>query len=759
MLETSGNHVEKKIDINRHPNRHISSNTNITMPKTAKVCKGSSAKKAPKKGGVAGAVGALANPYKIGIPQWVRIDPRQVPNSAGGFSWKVPDETLLTRFLIMGDNSKSYYAKTGQDSISEVADVIFRMMTTDVGFRKLVDMTVEVSVEGRAPKQEPTMIAICSAIVFAHTNEQKAYALEAAKKCIRIPTHLFMLVGYIKSLSQNKAVKGNGFGRGVRNLLCDYYYSRSGRELARLCTKYANREGWTHKDLICLIHLDPRKLKDDGARLLIEMIMTKDIEAFKLKLQAIPGLPISSSHQSQAPSPAPAPAKLQAVAATGKDVKVGFSVVSGPLAGEQLVLVVKDTEPLFSVRKQFKELGAGKVSFAYMGNTVSPTATLKDLNYTPESKVFAREDTTPDAVEVKPSEVKPSEVKPAQLKPEDAWVVIEKQRPAIDQLAATADYLRSVFQMKACEQSKNVETAVSLITKSGLEREHVPSPLFSAIPVWEALLYSGKGMGLEALMRNLGKFSSIGLMGVPKHRDYIVKRLSDAASVLESKLHPLKLLVASKVYSQGAGDLGKLTWKVDGFILNALTTAFKLSFGNVPKSGKRMMIALDVSGSMSTPCAGAKNLSCREGSAAMALVQVAVEGVENVHVRGFCSIFHNFDGKIRPEMSVQDAINATNVPFGSTDCALPMVRALQEGLKIDTFVIYTDSETYMGTIHPQVALQQYREKTGINAKVVVVGMVSNCLSIVDPLDQNTLNLAGFDTATPEIISLFASGKI
>jgi hypothetical protein len=268
------------------------------------------------------------------------------------------------------------------------------MMTTEAGFRKLVDMTVEVSVEGRAPKQEPTMIAICSAIVFAHNNEQKAYALEAAKKCIRIPTHLFMFVGYIKSLSQNKAVKGNGFGRGVRNLLCDYYYSRGGRELARLCTKYANREGWTHKDLICLIHLDPRKLKDDGARLVIEMIMSKDLDAFKLKLQAIPGLPPSAAHQSLFP----AAAKLQVVAppvvATSKDVKVGFSVVSGPLAGEQLVLVVKDNEPLFSVRKQFKELGAGKVSFAYMGNTVSPTATLKDLSYTPESKVFAREDTT-----------------------------------------------------------------------------------------------------------------------------------------------------------------------------------------------------------------------------------------------------------------------------------------------------------------------------------------------------------------------------
>ena len=46
---------------------------------------------------------------------------------------------------------------------------------------------------------------------------------------------------------------------------------------------------------------------------------------------------------------------------------------------------------------------------------------------------------------------------------------------------------------------------------------------------------------------------------------------------------------------------------------------------------------------------------------------------------------------------------------------------------------------------------------GIDAKLIVVGMTSNCLTIADPKDLNTLNLAGFDTATPRIISDFISG--
>jgi hypothetical protein len=74
-------------------------------------------------------------------------------------------------------------------------------------------------------------------------------------------------------------------------------------------------------------------------------------------------------------------------------------------------------------------------------------------------------------------------------------------------------------------------------------------------------------------------------------------------------------------------------------------------------------------------------------------------------------------------------------------------------------VIYTDSETYMGKIHPQAALEQYRAATGIDAKLIVVGMTSNCLTIADPKDLNTLNLAGFDTATPRLINDFIGGGL
>jgi 60 kDa SS-A/Ro ribonucleoprotein len=112
-----------------------------------------------------------------------------------------------------------------------------------------------------------------------------------------------------------------------------------------------------------------------------------------------------------------------------------------------------------------------------------------------------------------------------------------------------------------------------------------------------------------------------------------------------------------------------------------------------------------------------------------------------------------------PTMTIDDALKLVELPFSATDCSLPMVRALENKEQVDAFVIYTDSETYMGKIHPQAALEQYRAATGINAKLIVVGMTSNCLTIADPKDLNTLNLAGFDTATPRLINDFIGGGL
>ena len=53
----------------------------------------------------------------------------------------------------------------------------------------------------------------------------------------------------------------------------------------------------------------------------------------------------------------------------------------------------------------------------------------------------------------------------------------------------------------------------------------------------------------------------------------------------------------------------------------------------------------------------------------------------------------------------------------------------------------------------------YRRASGIDARLIVVGMVSNGFSIADPADPGMLDVVGFDTATPQLISDFARGAL
>ena len=74
-------------------------------------------------------------------------------------------------------------------------------------------------------------------------------------------------------------------------------------------------------------------------------------------------------------------------------------------------------------------------------------------------------------------------------------------------------------------------------------------------------------------------------------------------------------------------------------------------------------------------------------------------------------------------------------------------------------MIYTDTETWAGDVHPAQALRDYRQRIRHRARLVVVGMVSNGFTIADPDDRRMLDVVGFDTATPQLITDFARGAL
>ncbi|KRD14120.1 hypothetical protein ASE48_03590 [Mycobacterium sp. Root265] len=60
-------------------------------------------------------------------------------------------------------------------------------------------------------------------------------------------------------------------------------------------------------------------------------------------------------------------------------------------------------------------------------------------------------------------------------------------------------------------------------------------------------------------------------------------------------------------------------------------------------------------------------------------------------------------------------------------------------------------------MHPHQALAEYRRKTGIPARLVVVAMTATGNSIADPADPGQLDVSGFDGSVPQLLADFGRG--
>lgn len=298
--------------------------------------------------------------------------------------------------------------------------------------------------------------------------------------------------------------------------------------------------------------------------------------------------------------------------------------------------------------------------------------------------------------------------------------------------------------------SQDPKLWVKLVKEHNLPWEALPTEALRVPEVWEAML---PNMGLTALIRNLGNMTEVGTLApMGGNVGTVIDRLRDESALHKARIHPFNVLNALKTYSSGRGFRGSKTWTPNQKIVGALNEAFYKSFKNVTPTNKRIMLALDVSGSMSSELMNS-NISAREAAACMAMVTEKVE--PNVATFMFTTTFKpaNISGHQRLDDIVRYMAGQS---FGGTDCSLPMTYAQAKDLKVDTFIVYTDSETWYGGIHPYQALLQYRRYMGIPAKLIVVGLTSTGFSIADPDDAGMLDIVGFDANGPALISDFIS---
>jgi len=314
--------------------------------------------------------------------------------------------------------------------------------------------------------------------------------------------------------------------------------------------------------------------------------------------------------------------------------------------------------------------------------------------------------------------------------------------------------LRILWGFERIKAANSKDEVISIIRDYNLTWEFVPGQWLGYADVWRALL---PNLPYTALLRNLGRLSHLRITRpFSDEAELVVSRLTNPEAVRQSRVHPITIYIAMRQYGLGHGERGSLRWIVDRDVLEALEKAFLMAFQNVEPAGKRLLLGIDVSGSMGWGTVGGLPITPREGAALMALVTAKTE--PKVHTMAFSHQFTEFP--IHKDDTIESITRRMrDTPFGNTDCSLPMIYALKNRIPVDAFVVYTDNETWYGKIHPVQALEQYRQKMGIPARLIVVGMTATNFTIADPEDPGTLDVVGFDTATPRLISDFAAGRI
>jgi 60 kDa SS-A/Ro ribonucleoprotein len=323
----------------------------------------------------------------------------------------------------------------------------------------------------------------------------------------------------------------------------------------------------------------------------------------------------------------------------------------------------------------------------------------------------------------------------------------ESAKPALPLVAEWFDEVQAMTKVD--------DWVHALTVCPSLSWEMLPDAALGERAVWEQLV--ANGMPQTALMRQLPRLTRLGLLQpMSAMTDLVSTQLADAHRLKKARVHPVNVLVAARSYAAGHSARGGSTWQPSAPIIDALDAAFYAAFGAVEPTGMRTLLGLDVSGSMAMSAIGDLPITPREASAALALVTASIEPQKLI--MGFTGGFVPLP--ISPRQRLSDAIWAvSNLPFERTDCSLPMLWAMKNRIPVDTFVIYTDNETWAGQMHPHQALERYRQWSGIDARLAVVGMTATDFTIADPADPGTLDVAGFDSAVPALLSDFSRRAI
>lgn len=552
---------------------------------------------------------------------------RTASASSGLKVFRINDMDLLKRFLITGSTGSMYLNQAQQmnmhyDFLRSIANA-----GMEVGI-EAVCLIESISESGRAARNDSAIMAL-AVMCDSNSVATRRAAFTAVHKVARTGTHLFQFISMVRSV--------RGLGRGLRKAINSWYLDKDVRDLAYQISKYRNREGWTHRDVLRLTRPKAAQMNDQQKAVINYAVHPSDTSA------------------------------------------IGDAAAISPM--------------------------------------ISAYEELKRIPY----------------------------------------------------------------------NDNNRARCIELIQTHNIPHEVVPNDWKGDREIWKALLVNR--MPATALMRNLSRMTRLKLFGGGEEAVMLRGLVKDAFTeerIQRARLHPLNIYMAMKAYTSGRSKGGQ-TWTADKRIVQILEEAFYNSFKYSAPSGKRIYVGLDVSGSMCCPVHGEQRASpgytwMRRGSnsqmdpkagiapgdsvsayeAEVILTKALVASEGNCKVKVFDTDFADLTSVFQADHTLPNTMKEVvrkGRNFGATNLSLPIQDALADerslrGNPYDAFVIFTDNEVNVHGVHPQKLIEEYRRKSGKNTRFIVVGMKANRISIADPADPYMLDIGGFDSSLPKLISEF-----
>ncbi|WP_336936951.1 TROVE domain-containing protein [Acinetobacter modestus] len=293
----------------------------------------------------------------------------------------------------------------------------------------------------------------------------------------------------------------------------------------------------------------------------------------------------------------------------------------------------------------------------------------------------------------------------------------------------------------------------------------LPMQLLTSLPLsaqqWAEIAKNG---GWQMLRMNLNTFARHGVFEIEGMDNVIANKLQNHDMIRKSRVLPYQLM----------STWAALDDAVPQIIRQALQNTMQIALNNVPRLSGRVVVAVDVSGSMSSSITGYRKgatskLRCVDVASlfACALKQVNPDIAImpfDTEVRTFGLLTKLKNTLYGENLSIFDiAKQFAAMCGGGTDCSQPLKQLNQDKTAVDLVIYFSDNESWADQLRT-------RHKTGMlyewdilkqrcpEAKLVCVDLQPYTHTQI-PERADVMNIGGFSDNVFNLIDLFAQGKM